>query len=103
MVSIASLESVQVASWVRLLHAIGVGMGAGVGVGVAVAVGVGEAVPEGGLNGAGDGLMLSSGDEGRALSSNAVMEPVPMRTTRTIRVTLGLGSTKAQRVPRQHR
>jgi len=98
----ASLESVQVASWVRLLHAIGVGVGAGVAVelGVALAAGVGKAAPEGGSKGAGDGLILSSGGEGRALSSKAVMEPVAMRTTSTIRVAPGLGSTTAQRVIR---
>jgi len=92
----ASLESVQVASWVRLLQAIGVGVGVGVGVGLALVVG--EAVLKGGLKGAGDGLMLSSGAEGRALSSKAVMDPVPMRTTRTISDAVGLGSTTAQRV-----
>jgi len=89
-----------VASWVRLLQAIGAGVGVavGAGVGVGLALVVGEAVLEGGLKGAGDGLMLSSRGEGRALSSKAVIDPVPMRTTSTIRVALGLGSTTAQRV-----
>ena len=102
MVSMASLESFQVASSVRLLHAIGVGVVAGLGlalaVGVAVAIGVGDGVPDGGFNGAGEGLMLRIGAAGRAPSSTAVIEPVTMSTTRTTTEALGLGNTTAQRV-----
>jgi hypothetical protein len=76
----------------------GVGFGVGVGVAFAVGVGVGEAVFEGRSNGVGEGLMLRMTGDGRAPSSTAVMEPVPMRTTRAITVALGLGSTTAQRV-----
>ncbi|HSO93594.1 MAG TPA: hypothetical protein VLS53_03870 [Candidatus Dormibacteraeota bacterium] len=98
MVSMASLESFQADSWVRLLHATGVGVGLGLGVGVGVVLGVGEGVFEGGLKGAGDGLMLRIGAAGRAPSSTAVIEPVPMSTTSTTTEALGLGNTPAQRV-----
>jgi hypothetical protein len=102
MVSMASLESFQVASWVRLLQAIGVGVGVGlglgIGVGASVAVGVEEGVLDGGLDGVGEGLMLRTGAAGRAPSSTAVIEPVPIRTTSTTTEALGLGNTTAQRV-----
>jgi hypothetical protein len=106
MVSMASRALSQVASCDALVQAIGSGVGAGVGVGVAVTVGAGVAlgsrdgVMDGGLKGAGDDRRLRIGDDLGALASTAVAQPVPINTTSTRIVALGLPRTTTQRVTR---